>query len=116
MAERAIVWYRRGVVVPTTTAPASDAAARGGPPAFSVPPRRRWRGLRALVLFALVGAAGAIAFDRATRIVPPDVSPPRDEPIHFDDGVGRVGPASLERRGALWVMHLAGDPVQLGYR
>ncbi len=116
MAERAIVWYRRGVALPSTTASAPDTTAREGRSAFPAPPRRRWRGLRALVLFALVGAAGAIAFDRATRIAPPDVSPPPDEPLRFDDGVARVGPASLERRGALWVMHLAGDPLQLGYR
>ncbi len=103
------------MALPSTTASAADPVARAGA-APSLPPRRRRRGLRALVLFALVGAAGAIGFDRATRIVPPDVSPPPDEALRFDDGVTRVGPASLERRGRLWVMHLAGDPVQLGYR
>src|SRR6266404_3367257 len=106
----------RGVALPSTTAAAPDAAARDGAAEPGRPPRRRRWGLRALLLFALLGAAAALAFDRATRIAPPDMAPPPDEALRFDGGVARVGPASLERRGALWVMHLAGDPAQLGYR
>ncbi len=104
------------MALPSTTAAAPDAAARDGAAEPGRPPRRRRWGLRALLLFALLGAAAALAFDRATRIAPPDMAPPPDEALRFDGGVARVGPASLERRGALWVMHLAGDPAQLGYR
>jgi tetratricopeptide (TPR) repeat protein len=70
-----------------------------------------------LLATALVLVVGSMTFERATRIAPPPLPPPRNEPLRFgDDGVARVGSSSLERRGALWVMHVAGDPVTLGYR
>ncbi len=55
-------------------------------------------------------------FDLATRITPPPLPAPAVEPIESGDGVVRVGPAYLARRGAVWVMQLSGEPVQLGYR
>ncbi len=79
-------------------------------------PRRAQRWVRVLALVAVGLAVGALVFDRATRIVPPDVPPPRVESLRFVDGLTSVDASSLERRGALWVTHVSGEPVQLGYR
>lgn len=106
------VCYSHAVAAGASREPVDAVAA-----ADHHPPRaRRHRRLRALVVVALLLAGGAVAFDHATRIAPPPVSAPREEALRFADGVTWVGPSSLERRGALWVMHLAGDPVQIGYR
>lgn len=76
---------------------------------------RRW--LRRLLVLAVVVTAATLGFDRLTRIDPPSVAAPAAEPLRFaDDGVAWVGPSSLERRGALWVMQVAGDPATMGYR
>jgi isopenicillin-N N-acyltransferase like protein len=76
--------------------------------------RATWLRRAALAAFALYAAFAV--FDAATRIRPPDLAPPRPEEIEHDGAVTRVGPASLARRGGVWVVQLAGDPVALGYR
>jgi hypothetical protein len=76
--------------------------------------RGRW--VRRGVLGVIALLAGWAIFERATRIEPPDLEPPAREPLVQDGGVARVGPAALARRGAVWVLHLAGDPRALGYR
>ena len=88
--------------------PASAPARRGG---------RLRRSLRAIAVTAVIVSAAILLFDRATSITPPALAPPAAESVQFDaDGVARIGSSSFERRNALWVMHLTGNPQQLGYR
>jgi len=73
--------------------------------------------LRSLTIAAVIVIAVIVLFDRATRIAPPPLAPPAAETVQFDaEGVARVASSSLERRNALWVLHVAGNPQQLGYR
>ncbi len=104
-----------------TAVPAVESRSRGGAPAAAKhgpsAPRGRRRWLRALALATLVAVAVPMLFDRATRISPPPLAPPAAEPLTLDEaGVAHVATSTLERRNALWVMHVAGDPEQLGYR
>ncbi|HEY2389266.1 MAG TPA: C45 family peptidase [Candidatus Binatia bacterium] len=84
------------------------------------PPRRgrralRW--LRRLAIAAAVAAAATVLFDRLTRIAPPPLPTPAAEDLTFDaQGVAHVGGSTLERRNALWVLHVRGDAERLGYR
>lgn len=88
-------------------------AARGA----DAPRSRRRRWPRVLLVGAVLVLAATLAFDRLTRIEPPAIAAPAAEALRFtDDGATRVGASYLARRGALWVMHVAGDPVTLGYR
>lgn len=82
----------------------------------STPRVRRGRWLRRLVLAIAIVVAAYPAFDAATRIDPPELPPPAPEDVRYDGETARVGEAYLARRGALWVMQVAGDPVALGYR
>jgi isopenicillin-N N-acyltransferase like protein len=79
-----------------------------------------WRGvgrwLRRLVVLAAVTLAGHTLFDAATRIDPPPLPPPPARAVTYDGETAHVGDAYLARRGALWVMQVAGDPVTLGYQ
>ncbi len=78
--------------------------------------RRRWRWLgRVLALAATVMLAVA-AFDALTEITPPALPPPAPLVVTYTGETARVGDAYLARRGQLWVMQLAGDPVALGYQ
>jgi hypothetical protein len=75
----------------------------------------RW--LRRLTIAVVVATAAAWLFDRVTRIAPPPLAPPGVEDVSFDaQGVAHVGASSLERRNALWVLHVQGNAEQLGYR
>src|SRR5262245_42848298 len=76
--------------------------------------RRRW--LRRLVLLAVVVAALTLLFDVTTRIDPPPLAPPAPRPVTYENETARVGDAYLARRGGLWVMQVAGDPIELGYQ
>jgi hypothetical protein len=78
--------------------------------------RRRWRWLRRLVMLALLAWLGVALFDVATWISPPPLPPPAPRPVTYAGETARVGDAYLGRRGKLWVMQLAGDPVELGYQ
>jgi hypothetical protein len=90
--------------------PADDLRpARGG--------RRALRWLRRLAIAAGVAAAAMVLFDRLTRIMPPPLAAPPAEQLTFDaQGVAHVGDSTLERRNALWVLHVRGGAEQLGYR
>lgn len=92
--------------------PRAHAIATGPPPPR--PRRRRW--LRGLVVATLVVLGAPVAFDALTRIDPPSLPPPRREDVTYDGETAHVGDAYLARRGKLWVMQVAGDPVTLGYR
>jgi len=62
-------------------------------------------------------AAATWLFDRLTRITPPPLAAPAAEELAFDaQGVAHVGDSTLERRNALWVLHVRGGAEQLGYR
>ena len=74
----------------------------------------RW--LRRAILAATVLFAARLAFDHATRIDPPSLAPPRFERVDSSGETARVGGSYLTRRGGLWLMQLAGGPVELGYR
>src|SRR5689334_2282459 len=76
-------------------------------------PARRW--LRRFVLLALAVVAVPIAFDAATRIDPPALPEPAARALVYDRETVRAGDAYLARRGRIWVMQLAGTPVELGY-
>jgi hypothetical protein len=58
----------------------------------------------------------ACALDYVTRISPPSLPAPEPEEVRYGDTSVRVGPAYLTRRGRLWVTHVKGTPVELGYR
>ena len=79
-------------------------------------PMRRWRWLRRLAVLAIAGAVAIPLFDTATRIDPPSLTPPASRPVTYAGETARVGDAYLARRGKLWVMQVAGDPVDLGYQ
>ena len=102
----------------TSRAPASRVPAPRSEPARVVSVRRRRfvRWGRAIAIAIVVVWLAARGFDLATRITPPPVAPPATEALDSSDGVLRVGPAYLARRGAVWVMQRSGAPVQLGYR
>ena len=76
----------------------------------------RWRWLRRTLAALVVAIAAYAAFDAATRIDPPPLAPPRPLALAYDGETARAGPAYLARRGKVWVMQLAGDPVELGYQ
>ncbi|MEO7096012.1 MAG: C45 family peptidase [Polyangiales bacterium] len=84
------------------------------PATLAKPPRR---GLRR----ALIGVASTIlalslarfACVAASTIDPPAVTIPR-EAITTDGGLARLGPSWLRRRGAIWELGLAGEPVARG--
>ncbi len=73
--------------------------------------RWAWSG----VLFALVIVGVPSAFNAATRIRPPALPPPAYEPIVGTGDTLRIGGSYLTRRAGLWVMHVAGEPIELGY-
>jgi hypothetical protein len=78
--------------------------------------RRRWPWVRWTVLLAILAATiGAVTFDAATRIAPPPLPAPAARAVTYEGETARVGDAYLTRRGKLWVMQVAGDPVELGY-
>jgi tetratricopeptide (TPR) repeat protein len=113
---------RDSVTLGTTGASGRDAQHGAREAGATEPPARRrssgrlrtW--LRRAVVIALVVAGAFVAFEYATRIQPPALPPPADEPLVYDGTTTRVGSAYLARRGALWVMQLAGAPAVLGYR
>lgn len=78
--------------------------------------RGRWRWLRRLVAVALVAWLAVAVFDAMTEIAPPPVPAPTPRAVTYEGETARVGDAYLARRGKLWVMQLAGDPVDLGYQ
>jgi len=77
---------------------------------------RRGRWLRRLALLALVLVVAIPLFDVATRIDPPRLPAPAARPVSYSGETARVGDAYLARRGKLWVMQVAGEPVDLGYQ
>lgn len=78
--------------------------------------RGRWRWLRRLLAVAVVVALAVVAFDAVTEIAPPALPPPAPRAVTYEGETARVGNAYLTRRAKLWVMQLAGDPVDLGYQ
>src|SRR5690349_15809309 len=71
--------------------------------------RRALRWLRRLALAVAVAAVATVLFDRLTRIVPPPLAAPAAEELAFDaQGVAHVGDSTLERRNALWILHVRG--------
>jgi isopenicillin-N N-acyltransferase-like protein len=78
--------------------------------------RARWRWVRRLVVVALVAWLAVAVFDAVTQIAPPPMPPPAARALTYEGESARVGAAYLGRRGRLWVMQLAGDPVDLGYQ
>jgi isopenicillin-N N-acyltransferase like protein len=83
-----------------------------------MPERRQRFGtwLRRAAVLGAVAAAGAMLFDVLTRITPPTLPPPTPQDLTYEDATVRLGDAYLARRGRLWVMQTAGDPVALGYQ
>ena len=77
---------------------------------------RGWRWLRRLVVLAIVAAAARVLFDAATRIDPPALPAPAPRDVTYEGETARVGASYLARRGKLWVLQVAGDPVALGYQ
>jgi tetratricopeptide (TPR) repeat protein len=80
------------------------------------PSRRGWRWFRRIGLGAILASIGVVIFDEATRIVPPPLPAPTHREVMYEGETARVGDAYLARRGKLWVMQVAGDPVELGYQ
>ena len=74
----------------------------------------RW--LRRALVALVVAVAAFFAFDAATRIDPPPLAQPRPLALSYEGETARTGSAYLTRRGKVWVMQLAGDPVELGYQ
>lgn len=79
-------------------------------------PAHAWRWLWRLGALVVVVMVGLVAFDAATAIAPPPLPPPAAQAVTYEGETARVGDAYLTRRGRLWVMQLAGDPIDLGYR
>lgn len=77
--------------------------------------RGRWRWLRRLIVVALAAWLAVAVFDAVTRIAPPPLPAPAPRAVTYEGETARVGQAYLARRAKLWVMQLAGDPVDLGY-
>jgi tetratricopeptide (TPR) repeat protein len=69
-----------------------------------------------VLTLVLLAAIGSVLFDRATRIEPPALPAPAPLPLTYEGETARAGDAYLARRGKLWVMQVAGDPVALGYQ
>ncbi len=90
----------------------TDVALYGEPPRA----RRRWRWLRRALTTLVVATVAIVAFDWGTRIEPPALARPRPLALTYDGETARAGNAYLTRRGKLWVMQIAGDPVELGYQ
>lgn len=78
--------------------------------------RGRWRWLRRAVVVALVAWLAVAVFDAVTEITPPALPPPAPRAVTYEGEAARIGDAYLARRAELWVMQLAGDPVELGYQ
>src|SRR4051812_5008178 len=67
----------------------------------------------AALLLCAVAAIGYVWFQRATRYSVPRGSAPRT-PLAAEGGRLALGDSSLERRGRVWVLRLAGDPFAIG--
>lgn len=78
--------------------------------------RGRWRWLRRLLGVAVVVWLAVVAFEAVTEIAPPALPPPAPHAVTYEGETARVGNSYLARRAKLWVMQLAGDPVDLGYQ
>ncbi len=83
---------------------------------MTVAPARRWKWLRRLAAGTLLVVAAGALFDVVTRIDPPARPAPAALALTYDGATARAGAGYLARRGQLWVMQIAGDPVALGYQ
>jgi hypothetical protein len=79
-------------------------------------PQRGWRWGRRIILFAVVVIFTVTLVDAVTRIAPPAVPAFAERAATCDGETTRIGASYLARRGRLWVMQIAGGPIDLGYQ
>lgn len=78
--------------------------------------RRHPKKLAALALLVVGPLVAHAGIDVATRITPPEVHAPSDEPVARGRDLRVLGPAYARHRGKILEVRLAGSPEQIGHQ